>query len=82
MRKISNLRKTLCAVVLLTVAPLGISAQDKEIVSVVPSAQILNREFGSHDRAQFLKPDKVFYPETWFHFIGGNVSYEGITADL
>lgn len=82
MRKISNLRKTLCAVALLTVAPLGISAQDKEIVSVVPSAQILNREFGSHDRAQFLKPDKVFYPETWFHFIGGNVSYEGITADL
>ena len=82
MRKISNLRKTLCAVVLLTVAPLGISAQDKEIVSVVPSAQILNREFGSHDRAQFRKPDKVFYPETWFHFIGGNVSYEGITADL
>ena len=82
MRKISNLRKTLCAVALLTVAPLGISAQDKEIVSVVPSAQILNREFGSHDRDQFLKPDKVFYPETWFHFIGGNVSYEGITADL
>ena len=82
MRKISNLRKTLCAVALLTIAPLGISAQDKEIVSVVPSAQILNREFGSHDRAQFLKPDKVFYPETWFHFIGGNVSYEGITADL
>lgn len=82
MRKISNLRKTLCAVALLTVAPLGISAQDKEIVSVVPSAQILNREFGSHDRAQFRKPDKVFYPETWFHFIGGNVSYEGITADL
>lgn len=82
MRKISNLRKMLCAVALLTVAPLGISAQDKEIVSVVPSAQILNREFGSHDRAQFLKPDKVFYPETWFHFIGGNVSYEGITADL
>lgn len=82
MRKIFNLRKTLCAVALLIVAPLGISAQDKEIVSVVPSAQILNREFGSHDRAQFLKPDKVFYPETWFHFIGGNVSYEGITADL
>lgn len=82
MRKIFYLRKTLCAVALLTVAPLGISAQDKEIVSVVPSAQILNREFGSHDRAQFRKPDKVFYPETWFHFIGGNVSYEGITADL
>lgn len=30
----------------------------------------------------FRKPDKNHYPETWFHFIGGNVSKEGITADL
>ena len=30
----------------------------------------------------FRKPDKTYYPETWFHFIGGNVSKEGITADL
>ena len=27
-------------------------------------------------------PDKVFYPETWFHYIGGDVSLEGITKDL
>ncbi len=30
----------------------------------------------------FKNPDKTYYPETWFHFIGGNVSKEGITADL
>ncbi len=30
----------------------------------------------------FKKPGKEHYPETWFHFIGGNVSKEGITADL
>ncbi len=30
----------------------------------------------------FKKPEIVCYPETWFHFIGGNVSKEGITADL
>lgn len=57
-------------------------AQDIEVAAALPSAHTLNREFGAHDRAQFLQPEKVFYPETWFHFIGGNVSYEGITADL
>lgn len=31
---------------------------------------------------QFKKPDIDYYPETWYHFIGGNVSKEGITADL
>jgi hypothetical protein len=30
----------------------------------------------------FKDPGKDHYPETWFHFIGGNVSKEGITADL
>ena len=70
MCKISHLPKTLCVAALLALAPLNISAQDKEIAPVVPSAEILNRQFGSHDRAQFSKPDKVFYPETWFHFIG------------
>lgn len=34
------------------------------------------------DRVMFQKPEKNHYPETWFHFIGGNVSKEGITADL
>ena len=30
----------------------------------------------------FQNPPKTNYPETWFHFISGNVSKEGITADL
>ena len=54
----------------------------KEIAPIVPPKEVLQREFGAHDREAFTQPDKVFYPETWFHFIGGNVSYEGITADL
>jgi len=24
----------------------------------------------------------MYHPETWFHYIGGNVSFDGITADL
>lgn len=30
----------------------------------------------------FASPERENYPETWFHFIGNNVSLEGITADL
>ena len=60
----------------------GLYAQGRAVAPVVPSAETLQRGFGLHDRAAFVAPDKVFYPETWFHFIGGNVSLEGITADL
>jgi len=30
----------------------------------------------------FQNPPKQYRPETWFHFIGGNIGKEGITADL
>ena len=32
--------------------------------------------------AEFRNPGRDYYPETWYHFIGGNVSKQGITADL
>ena len=67
-------------IILLTATPM--SAQDRRIAPIVPPAETLQRKFGTHDREAFRNPDKVFYPETWFHFIGGNVSHEGITADL
>ena len=34
------------------------------------------------EKDKFISPDKTHYPQTWFHFIGSNVSLEGITADL
>ncbi len=49
---------------------------------VVPSSSELNRAFGNQDTELFKNPPKVYHPETWFHFIGGNVSKAGITADL
>jgi len=49
---------------------------------VVPSGTELNRPFGKQDLKAFRKPSQVYRPETWFHYIGGNVSKEGITADL
>lgn len=30
----------------------------------------------------FSSPDRYYYPQTWFHFIDGNVDKEGISRDL
>jgi hypothetical protein len=49
---------------------------------LLPNDESINRKFGEQDRQWFASPHKVHYPETWFHFIGNNVSLEGITADL
>jgi hypothetical protein len=49
---------------------------------VAPSAQELNAPFGNADREAFKSPPQVYHPETWFHYIGGNVAKSGITADL
>ncbi len=48
----------------------------------VPDRLELMRPFGPEDRLAFQKPPLVYHPETWFHYIGGNVSFQGITADL
>lgn len=52
------------------------------VAPVVPPAVELNAPFGSKDIAEFKNPSKVYHPETWFHFIGGNVAKPGIKADL
>lgn len=51
-------------------------------VPVIPSGEELNRPFGTYDTEAFRQPPKVYAPETWFHYIGGNVAANGITADL
>lgn len=66
-------------------ATLCLSCQQSDgndIVDALPSEQKLQRPFGKHDAKAFAAPDKVHFPQTWFHYIGGNVSHEGITADL
>ena len=48
----------------------------------VPDTAKLHNSLMKNDRAAFLHPDRTYYPETWFHFVNGNVSREGITRDL
>lgn len=61
---------------------IGTSIPIKAQVAVTPSVEELYSPFNDSDINKFKSPDKVFYPETWFHYIGGNVSIEGITKDL
>jgi hypothetical protein len=53
-----------------------------DLTPAVPPASELNRPFGKQDAEAFQSPPQVYHPETWFHFIGGNVAKPGITADI
>ena len=55
---------------------------DAQVPEIMPDKNVLMAAFSAEDEAAFQYPDKVFYPETWFHFIGSNLSKEGIVADL
>jgi len=48
----------------------------------VPSPEVLQRPFCEDDLKMFENPDKVFYPEVWVDCLCGNLSKEGILADL
>ena len=53
-----------------------------QVADIQASKAVLDAPFGAQDEANFAAPPKDFWPETWFHFIGDNVSREGIDADL
>ena len=48
----------------------------------LPEQSELVRPFGKRDEKNFLHPEKVFYPEIWVDCLGGNLTKEGILADL
>jgi hypothetical protein len=78
---INSMRKILLLLVFTTLkVPFTIQSEAQS--PVVPSKAELNRPFGKQDAELFKNPPKVYHPETWFHFIGGNVAKAGITADL
>ncbi len=76
------MRNLLVKTHLLAVLLAGLGAMSQAQVTVRPTSEELNRPFGQTERKEFVAPPKIFYPETWFHYIGGNVSLEGITQDL
>ncbi|MBQ6192386.1 MAG: hypothetical protein IJK51_08830 [Bacteroidaceae bacterium] len=52
------------------------------VYQAVPDTAKLRSPFSKRDQMAFLHPDRIFYPETWFHFINTNIRREGITRDL
>lgn len=58
----------------------GISAAAQDIF--LPPQDVLQRPFGDADAEMFASPEKIFYPEVWIDCICGNMSEEGILADL
>ena len=82
------MKNTLSSLATISVAVLSLLASCQspapkdDTLRAFPSMEEMQRPFGNQDYEAFVKPNRIHYPETWFHYIGGNVSHEGITADL
>ena len=61
---------------------LGQNALAQTNMPAVPDTAKLRSPFSKKDQTAFLHPDRIYYPETWFHFINTNIRREGITKDL
>ena len=82
MKNILSSLATISMAVFLFLTSCQSSSPKDDTLKAFPSMKEMQRPFGNHDDESFVKPDRVHFPETWFHYIGGNVSHEGITADL
>ena len=51
-------------------------------VALVGAAAVSLAAFGAIDDAAFRAPPRMFAPHVWWHWMNGNISKEGITADL
>ena len=61
---------------------MGLSAMTRTDYPAVPDTAELRSAFSKKDQTAFQHPDRIYYPETWFHFINTNIRREGITRDL
>ena len=59
-----------------------VSVSAQNVFPAVPDTAKLRSAFSKNDQAAFLHPERIFYPETWFHFLNGSIRREGITRDL
>lgn len=59
-----------------------VSTLQAQVVGAIPDTVRLQQPFGREDVTTFRQPDKIYYPETWFHFLNGSIGKSGITTDL
>ena len=72
------MRHTLATLIAALAALIPASAQKP----IAPAMSDVLAPFSAKDAKNFADPGEVNYPETWFHFVDGNVEKEGITKDL
>ena len=72
------MKKSLSAIILFSV----IVPLHAQVVGAIPDTIRLQQPFGKEDAVSFRHPEKVFYPETWFHFLNGSIGKSGISTDL
>jgi len=72
------MRTALIPLLLFMVPIIPCQAQKK----IAPDMKDVTAPFSAKDVRNFAHPDEINYPETWFHFVDGNVEKEGISKDL
>lgn len=81
----ANMRIIISILLFLSTVVTSVSAQgaQHEIArEFLPSGKVLDRPFCETDKTLFAHPQQVFYPEIWVECLCGNLSKEGIHADL
>ena len=49
---------------------LAFAVANAQVADIQAPPELLDAPFGIQDEQNFQTPPKVFWPETWFHFIG------------
>ena len=75
--------KRICYILILVIAAgMGQNILAQVTMPAVPDTATLRSAFSKKDQNAFAHPDRIYYPETWFHFLNGSIRREGITRDL
>ncbi|MBR3021228.1 MAG: hypothetical protein IKH59_02560 [Bacteroidaceae bacterium] len=75
--------KRICFILILVIAAgMGQNILAQVTMPAVPDTATLRSAFSKKDQNAFAHPDRIYYPETWFHFLNGSIRREGITRDL
>ena len=64
-----SMNKPIALLIMLSIA----ASLQAQVVGAIPDSTRLQQPFGTADALTFRQPDKIYYPETWFHFLNGSI---------
>ena len=66
--------KRICYILILVIAAgMGQNILAQVTMPAVPDTATLRSAFSKKDLNAFAHPDRIYYPETWFHFLNGSI---------